>query len=425
MPNQKFLKELINTGMKLLRFILSTAVILLSGSLISHAYSPHVTFGDNRTLDFNPSVWCTVDGRFTDFNSNGVPFLCYTENLPEGLVNYIPVRTVAEALGLQVSFDEASYSVELSGNGKIMSFTPGSADIILKNIYNEENETSYFCTPTQIPCPVRLIDGTVYVPIRPVSESFGFIIDYSDNHLSVGSSYDLLYSHSKNELAKTVEIYGLNLNVSVANDTNMQNYNKFLEQNGLSDLTGFVCRADNGWKIASSSNTLTDFDMIIPSAYLGEVYFKSGENSAWTQFSDDETISSIYDVSYNIKEAATDKNGKLLFDKISDISDPAYRAVFECMNQNTGLFPKMTLESYAAMYSPIITDKTTDSVLYRIQDKASDTYFYILFFDNHAKWIDQSLFNGYDFNKNITVSLPEQGSLTVYSEIITVDITDA
>ena len=66
----------------------------------------NVTFDTWRTLSYNPETWCTVNGNYVDFNSNGVPFFTYTEILPEGIVNYVPVRTVAEAIGLIVGYND-------------------------------------------------------------------------------------------------------------------------------------------------------------------------------------------------------------------------------------------------------------------------------------------------------------------------------
>lgn len=401
--------------------LLSFILILCSFSV--SAYSPSVTFNDGRTLYFNPDVWCSVNDRFMDFNSNGVQFLCYTETLPEGLVNYIPVRTISEALNLEISYNELSQAVELRGNENIMRFYNNSTDIDYFDANYNSLGASSFATSAGTPCPVRVIENTTYVPIRAVTENFGYVIDFKDNQIIIADSSENLIPKSKSELAVTVSIYGIYPDVSIAKDTISPGFNTFLKNNELDNLTGSICRNDSGWIIGTANTVLHDYNMIIPASYSNTVYFKPSANASWTKLNDAESTDKIYAVSFNISEAISE-SVSFIFETPSEINDSTYRKVFVCLSSQITLPKKMTVQKYSAAYNPIVTDKPSNAELYHIQNSDTQKNYFVLIYDNQSEFLNDSIFTGVTFNETVTLSLPNLSSLTVYSEIIIVDITD-
>ncbi len=397
--------------------------ILFLLPLSAYAYSPYVSFTDGRTLDFNPDVWCTVNDKFIDFNSNGIPFLCYTENLPEGLVNYIPVRTIAEALGLDLSYNDASKAVELKNKDTVMRFYNDNSVIEYFDAAFNIKGTSDFATAAGTLCPVRIIEDTTYVPIRVVTESFGYSIDFNNNQLIIADSPEKLVPRTKEDLAVTVSIYNMYPDISISKTASSAGLDKFLENNGLSDLTGSVCRSNSGWTIGTADTDIRKFNMVIPASYSDIVYFKPDENSSWTKLNDAESADKIYAVSSDVWEANFESTS-VIFETPAEIKDTIYRRIFESLAAQITLPKKMMVEKYTASYNPIITDKPSDAELYRIQDSKTHENYYVLIYDDKTEFLDSSIFADISFNETVTLSLPSLASLTVYSEIIMVDITD-
>lgn len=82
---------------------------------------------------------------------------------------FVPIRFIAENLGMEVSFNEADYSVDIKGAGKEIKIFVGKRDFFV----NGEKKTF-----TQAP---ELKSGRVFVPIRAVAESLSINIFYDDN----------------------------------------------------------------------------------------------------------------------------------------------------------------------------------------------------------------------------------------------------
>ena len=98
-------------------------------------------------------------------------------------VAYVPVRQVAESLGLDVRYDERYHSVAVSIGDKEVAYNIGS-DI-----------TNYFGTDKQMSGSTRSIEGSVFVPVRSLAEAFETgieVLDFGD-HLDVIIGKSKLY----------------------------------------------------------------------------------------------------------------------------------------------------------------------------------------------------------------------------------------
>ncbi len=118
-----------------------------------------------------------VNGMLVSFPDAG-PFI------DENSRTMIPVRFVAENLGAQVSWDQATKTASIEKAGVIVEITIGKADLRVIRNGNEETVT--------MDTAAVLKDSRTYVPIRFVAESLGAYVDYSDTYRTVGIYSDVL-----------------------------------------------------------------------------------------------------------------------------------------------------------------------------------------------------------------------------------------
>ena len=87
----------------------------------------------------------------------------------------IPIRQVAEAIGLDVYYDSKYDSVVCSVGDKEIIFNAGTT---YATFFGETYYTAY---------PTSYIDGSLYIPARPMAEAFGCTVDALDfgDHLDV------------------------------------------------------------------------------------------------------------------------------------------------------------------------------------------------------------------------------------------------
>lgn len=123
---------------------------------------------DYSLTDFNSDCGANVNGK--DYVLKGAPFL-YKD------LTYIPVRDVSEIFNISVVFDEKDRNVLLLSKEKEIIISPrmslygdyGGAIVKTGNKSLIESGVSYI-----------LENGRSYVPIRFITEAFGFIVDYND-----------------------------------------------------------------------------------------------------------------------------------------------------------------------------------------------------------------------------------------------------
>ena len=90
----------------------------------------------------------------------------------------IPIRTVAEFIGFDVSYDKDFNTAVVSLNGKNMYFNVGTA------------YTTVFGTDLFAPYPTTIIDDTVYVSLRTFADAIGSSLEVKDylTHLDINIS---------------------------------------------------------------------------------------------------------------------------------------------------------------------------------------------------------------------------------------------
>lgn len=386
-----------------------------------------ITFDKWRTLVYNPDTWCTVNGNYVDFNSNGVPFFTYTENLPEGSVNYLPIRTVAEAIGLIIGYNAESDTVELRSADRILLMTTNSPYASLYDTsYNLiKNLTLTASSASDTVCPVRNIEGTTYIPIRAVTESFGFFVDYSNGQIIIATSQNQMYTCEKDSVSRVINVYGLG-EVRISNSTNAAGLAKFKENNKLADLTGYLCRTREGmWITGIPESILEYYTDVIPPKYFDCVYYKAAQNAPWTKFTDDVVIPSVYDISTSMTTVSLNDEETFFFSDLSELTDTDYYDVFNCLYKSRGFAVKAVIDTYTADYNAITTGQSEKSTLYRIYLPYDEEYCYILKTGNSCQELQSELFDGLSFTEDMFITVPDKGNVHIYCDIIIVDILDA
>lgn len=125
---------------------------------------------DYSLTDFNSDYNIKVNGE--DYVIKGSPFL-YRD------LTYIPVRDVSEIFNIYVTFNEADRTVLLASKEKEIIISPlmciygdrGTAGAVIKT----EDHTAI-----EPGVAYMLVNDRSYVPIRFITENFGFSVDYDD-----------------------------------------------------------------------------------------------------------------------------------------------------------------------------------------------------------------------------------------------------
>ena len=412
------MKQIKFTFILILCFLLNTSAVFSAEKTVE--------FDGWRTFRYNSDTWCTVNGKYVDFNSNGIPFFTYTETLPEGSVNYIPIRTVAEAMGFVIGYDEQTCSIELKSSDKILVMSENSPYAYLYDSYYQLIGNIMFTASasSETLCPVRVIESTTYVPIRAVAEAFGYYVGYSDGQIMLSLTETDLTPCEKDSVSRVINVHGLG-EVRISNHPNAAGVAKFKEINNLTNLTGYLCRTREGmWISGIPESILEYYTDIIPPEYFDDIYYKSSQQSPWTKFTEEIAIHSVYDISVSMMTISVGDE-VFFFSDISEVENEAYRDAFKCLIDNHGTVVKAVIDTYSADYNAIVTGQSEKSTLYRVYLPYDNVYRYVLQTGDVCRMIPPELFAGQTFAKDIAVTIEGEGNVYVYCDIIIVDIVDA
>lgn len=80
----------------------------------------------------------------------------------------IPVRSLCEAFGGEVSWDDTSKTATVILQDKKVSVTLGKSEIVVNGVSH------------QIDCSAEIVNSTIFIPLRAVSENLGYYVYYVD-----------------------------------------------------------------------------------------------------------------------------------------------------------------------------------------------------------------------------------------------------
>lgn len=118
-------------------------------------------FADENTNDTDISV--KINGKAVDFSQydNALPYI-------ESDFTLIPIRAIAEGLGLEVGWNAAEEKVTISGRVKIsLIINSDTADVDGESI--------------ALDIPARIVNDRTYIPLRFISENMGASVDWDEN----------------------------------------------------------------------------------------------------------------------------------------------------------------------------------------------------------------------------------------------------
>ncbi len=106
----------------------------------------------------------------------------------------VPMRSTLEAMGATVNWDDNTKTAKAVLNTDITKFSIGSA------VYYTNGKPGY------LPLEALLVEGSTYIPLRAIAESFGCIVDWDDATGTVSIStedkiYDNIYYIIQNGVA--------------------------------------------------------------------------------------------------------------------------------------------------------------------------------------------------------------------------------
>ena len=114
-----------------------------------------------------------------DATLNGVPL---SFDVPPQIINgrtMVPVRTIFEALGAEVSWNEATQTVIGKNDKYEVNIQIGSNTMYWAVIYDG------YSTQVPLDSPAVIIDGRTLIPARAVAEAFGCKVDWDENTRTV------------------------------------------------------------------------------------------------------------------------------------------------------------------------------------------------------------------------------------------------
>lgn len=152
------LSEVLGSG----QYAVSAAVTVNSGRFARTANGRETRFFVPEYPSDEIKVF--ADGRKVEFDAP--PFITNGSTM-------VPMRAVLEALGAQVTWNSATASAEAVCNTVVTKFTVGST------VFSRNGASGY------LPEAAALADGRTYIPLRAISESFGFTVDWYEDGRAV------------------------------------------------------------------------------------------------------------------------------------------------------------------------------------------------------------------------------------------------
>ena len=119
-------------------------------------------------------------------NGSEVEFTDAHPYIDENNRTMIPLRAAVEALGAEVTWDQATRTASIAKNGITVHVTIDKETIAIE----KDGTTTYTAMDTQ--AVLNSEEGRTYVPIRYVAEALGAFVDYSDAFRTVGIYQDQL-----------------------------------------------------------------------------------------------------------------------------------------------------------------------------------------------------------------------------------------
>ena len=192
---------------------LSLATIMIVAVFVVFNQTPSVAQAEsNIVLAVGNNIALVEDeSRTIDENFLVVPIISSDRT-------FTPIRFVAEALGMNVGYDESSRTVSLSGNGNTVVFVIGSSEITVNG------ET------TAIDAASFLSHDRTMLPIRAVSEAIGKNVYYDDGIIVITNG-------DEPNAAKFAELRGKLGTLPVVGT--QENLKRLLEESGFSRNIGF------------------------------------------------------------------------------------------------------------------------------------------------------------------------------------------
>jgi len=128
---------------------------------------------DYSQTDFNSDYSVKVNGK--DYVIKGSPFL-YSD------YTFVPVRDVSEIFNINVTFNEKDRTVSLTSKEKEIIISPRMS--LYAHYHGAVIKTgSQAVVETDV--AYILVNNRSYVPIRFITESFGFDVDYDDTNKQI------------------------------------------------------------------------------------------------------------------------------------------------------------------------------------------------------------------------------------------------
>lgn len=217
----------------------------------------------------------------------------------------IPLRTVGEALGLDVEWVNETQCVILDGS-TLLSHEKQSDVVVLdckNNIYTatvdslsnsryriNTSDSEKLDIQSKMNVPPMNIEGRIYVPVRLVCDSFGAPVSVNNNEISIGSCF----MASEKSSVKIVNLLYSDQDVVMASF-----------RNALEDIASAV----NNYTAAAESN---DSKVMVENAKLAKNHIRSAESELATALSlcdkhsymatAREHVNSIYSILYSYRD---------------------------------------------------------------------------------------------------------------------------
>ena len=124
---------------------------------------------------YETGVTVTLDGAAIDYSGAHEPVIKNGRTL-------VPMRKIFEAMGAEVSWNESDMSVTASKNGAVIEMRIGAAEMNVSN--GDDKRTVTLEVPPEL-LPYDSYADTTMVPLRAVSESFGYSVNWDENNYLV------------------------------------------------------------------------------------------------------------------------------------------------------------------------------------------------------------------------------------------------